>query len=118
MSGGVGSMKYAVITEDDVLELLVNAHLSYDNQTSSLVNLVNMAKLLKTSRYQVKKHIESLRKQNIVELGYHYVRCEEELYPPYWGYRVTSAFRDTEYFNKEEKDYNEWMDGIFEGLSV
>lgn len=76
--------QYKKITEQDVLHVLINANLTI-NDIDGTINLINIAYLLETSRYQVKKHIDSL-----VEKGYaeRKMICFEEG-PPYHGYRLT-----------------------------
>lgn len=83
-------MSYTVITEHDIINLFVKKIDSW--QTFGLISPSNIASLLKTSRYQVNKHIISLKQKNLIEYGW--VMLNDEL-PPYNGYRLTEKGYET-----------------------
>jgi Mn-dependent DtxR family transcriptional regulator len=105
-------MNYIKVTKDDVYKIIVN------NQVAIMcpikcVNLVNIANILKTSRYQVKKCIEELKADGLIELTFENVSNSEELYPPYWGYTLTAKGIDTEYYREAEKKERELFEKCF-----
>lgn len=91
-------MKHKVVTQDDVYKKLVSLALSLFNPIGGAINIVNLAYLMKTSKYQVKKHMHDLRDKGFVELKCINNWDEEENHPPYWGYVLTAKGRDTDYF--------------------
>lgn len=105
--------KYAKIGQKEIYEILVGIHLDFTIPLDGTINLVNLAGILKTSRYQVKKHMDQMKKDGIVELHYVFLPSEDEIYPPYWGYRLTKKGRDTDYFREREKAHAEMVERIF-----
>ncbi|WP_341877615.1 hypothetical protein [Defluviitalea saccharophila] len=81
--------KYKKISKEDVLKLLASIAADPLNPTGGIINIVNIAEVLKTSRYQVKKCINELKHAGVVELDHIDVSEEDEIYPPYWGYALT-----------------------------
>lgn len=102
---------YKRITKDDVYALLVGTSLDFMNPIGGAISLVHLAKFLNTSRYQVKKYIDQLLEVGFVELKMFIIPDEEELYPPYWGYRLTEKGKETTYYktryDEHEKIFNE-----------
>lgn len=105
-------MKYKKITCDDVYKVLVRVHLNI--MGFGCINVINIASLLKTSRYQAKKYIDELKRDGMVELECINLSDDEELYPPYWGYMLTEKGRDTGYYRKSEEKEIALIKGIFE----
>lgn len=98
-------MKYTKVTRDDVYGILVSTALSLFNPIGGAINITNIAHLLETSKYQVKKYMDELKEQGMVELKCFNNWDEEENHPPYWGYVLTDKGRETKYFkDREEKD--------------
>ncbi|MDR7856029.1 hypothetical protein [Tissierella sp.] len=105
-------MKYRKITQEDVYKLLVGISVSVMN-TFDCINIVNIASLLKTSRYQVKKYIDELKNQGMVELVCVDISSEDEPYPPYLGYVLTKKGRDTHFYREAEQKETELIKEIF-----
>lgn len=101
--------KYEKITEDDVFNVLVQTNSDFMNPIGSVINLVNIASLLHTSKYQVKKYMDQLNEKGLVELKMVENWEEEEHFPPYWGYTLTEAGKETDQF----KHAVETKDSIF-----
>lgn len=90
--------QYSKVTKEDVFNKLICAASDFLNPIRGTISLVELSHFLKTSRYQVKKHVNTLRSEGLIEL-----KCipnwdEEENYPPYWGYALTDKGRETEAF--------------------
>ncbi|PLS19109.1 hypothetical protein CVD28_01495 [Bacillus sp. M6-12] len=100
-------MNYQKVTEEEVYQRLTGLALDVMNPIGGAITLVNLASLMKTSRYQVKKHMDNLKKKGMVELKCFNLSTEEELYPPYWGYLLTEKGRETDYFREREKREDE-----------
>jgi DNA-binding transcriptional ArsR family regulator len=102
---------YTIVSEDDVYHQLVHLAVDIFNPIGGLINITNLARLLNTSKYQVRKHMHSLRDKGWVELKCVKIPDDEELYPPYWGYVLTLRGRDTKYYaaayEKENRIINE-----------
>ena len=97
---------YARISKDDVYEKMVSCSLDFMNPIGGAINLKNLAELLKTSRYRVKKYIDELKIEGLVELkcvAIPYDEYESDAYPPYWGYVLTEKGRKTKYYKEQEK---------------
>lgn len=107
-------MKYEKITKERVLDVFISIEFSWDG--IGCINIKNTASLLKTSVYQVKKYVKELKKENFVELimidinNYH--DNESDLYPPYWGYRITEGFKKTEKFIKEKTENDKSIENL------
>lgn len=106
-------MLYQKITEQDVYRLLMSTSLDFCNPIDGAVSLVDMARCLNTSRYQVKKHIKSLKDKDLVELGHYVIHDEEEIRPPYWGYRLTDKSKQTEEYIIARQERSQLLDEIF-----
>lgn len=106
-------MDYETVSQEDVYKKLVSVALSLFNPIGGAINIVNIAYLLNTSKYQVKKHVGALKKQGIVELKCINNWDEEENHPPYWGYVLTAKGRETDYFKAEDKKEAELIQKCF-----
>lgn len=100
-------------TEEDVYVKFVHLALDFMNPIGGAINLKNLSSLLKTSKYQIRKHVHALRDKGMVELKCFYIPDEEELYPPYWGYRLTEKGRDTDYFRQENEKHDRILEECF-----
>lgn len=96
-------MRYKKISKEDVYRTLVSTSLEIHNPMMGAINLVNIANLLDTSRYQVKKHIDALKEEGMVELKYFLLYSEYDNLPPYWGYLLTEKGKSTKYYKEEEQ---------------
>jgi predicted ArsR family transcriptional regulator len=107
------SMKYAKITKEDVYSRMMSLSLDVMNPIGGAISLVNLAALLQTSRYQVKKHMDHLKELGYVELKVLTFPAEDEIFPPYWGYRLTAKGKTTEAYitekKKREKAFEEFL---------
>jgi predicted ArsR family transcriptional regulator len=97
---------YTLVSEDDVYRKLVHLKLSLYQMVGGAINIKNLAYLLHTSEYQVRKHMRSLRDKGIVELKCFNIPDDEEIYPPYWGYVLTEKGCTTEYYLKADEEHN------------
>lgn len=97
---------YTIVSEDDVYRKLVHLKMNLFNPIGGAINIKNLANLLYTSEYQVRKHIHSLRDKGMVELKCFQIPDEEEMYPPYWGYTLTEKGCKTEYYAKANEEHN------------
>ena len=112
-------MKYKKITKEDVYSVLVSVAVDFLNPTFGLISLVEIAGFLKTSRYQVKKYMNILKVEGMVELDmyieqsscYEYDDCDSGL--PYWGYRLTKKGRDTAIYKDRNKEASEIFNNSF-----
>lgn len=101
------------VTEDEVYAKFVDLSLNIMNPIGGAINLVNLSWLLKTSKYQTRKHVHTLRDKGMVELKCFNIPYDEELYPPYWGYRLTEKGRDTDYFRQENEKHERILEKCF-----
>ena len=83
--------KYEKISPWKVFEVLVLCDIDIMNPMCGIINLVNIAELLHTSRYQVKRDIDYLVRIEVAEQDTIMIPTEDEIYPPYHGYRITKA---------------------------
>lgn len=107
------NMNYQKITQEDLYKLLARLATDCMNPIGGTINLKNLAQLMKTSRYQVKKYMNELQEKEFVELVCLNLSDEEELYPPYWGYVLTAKGKDTDTFRKIEVEANKLFEAHF-----
>jgi len=110
--GGFNFMKYKKIKQDDVYNILVNVAQDIMSPID-VINISNIASLLKTSKYQVKKYIDIMVKDNMVELKCEIIHDEYEVIPPYWGYRLTEKGKDTKQYKAKQKRHLEIIEECF-----
>ena len=91
---------YSVVSEMDVVNIILKT--AEDWQGVGIISPSNIVSLLNTSRYQVDRHIKSLKKQVLIEYNSIMIGSEEYFYPPYNGYGLTKQGRVK--FAKELKD--------------
>lgn len=87
------SRKYKVISGIDVLNKLIQCDIDI-MAPIRCINLVNIADLLGTSRYQVKKYMDMLVENGVAELTTKHIPDEYENYPPYHGYQITDIVKN------------------------
>lgn len=85
--------KYERITPWDVFGVLASCDLDFMNPIDGVINLVNIASFLNTSRYQVKKYMDYLVRIGVAEGTVVIIPSEYEPYPPYHGYHLTKAVK-------------------------
>lgn len=105
-------MKYKKITEHDVLNILTNVELDIMSPINC-INPSSIARILKTSRYQVKKIIGKMVKDETAELVCQYIGRKDEMFPPYWGYRLTENGRNTTLFKEKQEEHLELIKKCF-----
>jgi len=91
-------MKYNKITEQDVLKKICKV--VYWNFTHDICRPCDITWSLKTSRYQVNKHIKSLKEKGLIE--YKSAPCYDEYdtYPPINGWTLTEKGKKTNEYQK------------------
>ena len=89
-------MGYTKITEKDVVEVIMKT--AHDWQGCGIISPSNIAHLLNTSRYQVNKYIRGLKNKGLIEYKSISIGDDEELFPPYNGYKLSE---------QGEKEYSE-----------
>lgn len=58
-----------------------------DITSTRCVNIITIAKALEVSRYLVKKEIDDLVRDKKIKLVCESINTEDDVFPPYWGYR-------------------------------
>lgn len=106
-------MDYKKITQEELYDVLAELTTDCMNRFGGVINLKNLVHLMKTSRYQVKKYMDELKEKEFVELICLNQSDEYELYPPYWGYVLTTKGKDTDAFRKKEIEANKRMEECF-----
>ena len=84
-----------------------------DFHSPRLISVPNIACLLKTSKYQVRKYINNLREDGLCTSDTCIIKDEYENFPPYKGFRLTSKGRQTDAFKKAELEYEKLMRDCF-----
>lgn len=85
--------KYEKIGPWEVFGILTSCDLDIMNPMCGVINLVNIASLLHTSRYQVKKNMDYLVRIGVADKAVVTIPAEYEPYPPYHGYCLTKAVK-------------------------
>ena len=96
-------MKYSTISEIDVINIILR--ISECWQLCGIISPSNIALLLKTSRYQVNKHIKTLKIKGLIQYKSIQLNSYDELNPPYNGYCLTDLGRKT--FENELKELSD-----------
>lgn len=107
------AQKYKETTKDDVFGVLVSASCDVFNPVNGIINIVNVASILGTSKYQTRKHIKSLVAEGLVLLDMCTVPDEEECYPPYWGYTLTEKGKETEKYKQRMEQSIKLINEVF-----
>jgi Mn-dependent DtxR family transcriptional regulator len=100
---GAVRRSYSAVTEMDVVNIILRT--AEDWQGCGIIAPSNIASLLETSRYQVDKHIKSLKQKGLVQYKSIMLSSEDDYYPPYNGYCLTETGRKT--FEKELKEISD-----------
>lgn len=109
---------YEKITKEQVFDVMVGITLDFI-APDHVINLVNIADLLKTSRYQVKKYMDELREEGLVELKTTMAyNVDEEPSRPYTGYRLTAKGMETEEFKQLQSEHLALIESCFGGGSI
>lgn len=103
-------MKYNKITKGDILDVLSAFEVDIVSVTNGLANVETIANILGTSKYQVRRYIRELKEENLVYIDYTNIYHEEEVVPPYWGYRLTREGMGTDNYIKIASKYSEDFD--------
>jgi len=85
--------KYEKIGPWEVFGILTSCDLDIMNPMCGIINLVNIASLLHTSRYQAKKNMDYLVRIGVAERSTVMLPEDDEMYPPYHGYNLTKAVK-------------------------
>lgn len=107
-------MNYQIISEEDILNVLLEAYFDIVSPIRGIINLVDIARIKKTSRYQVKKHINKLLQKDLVKLSYKTIDSEKEIFPPYWGYSITEKATKTNLCEEIQKKNAQLIKECFE----
>ena len=94
---------YCIVSEMDVVNVILRTSERW--QGCGIITPSNIAYLLKTSRYQVNKHIKSLKRKNLLDYKSVDVSTDEELYPPVNGYCLSQIGK--EFYRKELKELSD-----------
>ena len=86
-------MKYKKVNTWEVFSVLVSYDLDILCPLCGIINLVNIASMLGTSRYQVKKHMDYLVRIGVAERDVFMPPWVNEVPPPYHGYRLTETVK-------------------------
>lgn len=94
---------YSTVSEMDVVNIILRT--AEDWQGCGIITPSNIASLLDTSRYQVDKHIKSLKQKGLLQYKSIMLSSEDDYYPPYNGYCLTGTGRD--FYKKELKEISD-----------
>lgn len=96
-------MAYRKIKKDDVLKLMIGISVNVMNPTN-VISVPTIANFLKTSKYQVRKYINELRNEGLVEVGVLPCFDYEECQLPIKGFCITSNAEKLDEFKKQSKE--------------
>lgn len=91
---------YLKVSENDIVDVILKT--AHDWHSCGVISPSNIAHLLKTSRYQVDKHIKALKSKGLLEYKSVMIESEEDYYPPYNGYKLSKQGEIT--YSKELKE--------------
>lgn len=103
---------YKKITKEQVLDILIQCHVNFTNPTD-VISAPNIACLLKTSTYQVRKYINELKKDGLVQVGYLPSSAYEELSLPIKGFCIANKAKELEQYKIAEKAEREILKRAF-----
>ena len=99
---------YEKIAEQDVLKVLSDACFSIDSRDPCFRTIPNIAWLLHTSNYQVRKNMRKLVEQGFAKKVCVYVYDDyKDVGFPQTGYRLTLKGKSTEKYKEVEKYHRE-----------
>jgi predicted ArsR family transcriptional regulator len=93
----MNNKEYCKITESDVINILLRTSEHWAG--CGIITPSNIAHLLKTSRYQINKHIKSLKSKDLLDYKRVDVSTNEDWYLPVNGYCLSKIGKET--FKKE-----------------
>ena len=98
--------KYEKISEEDIIKLIINTTIISIDSGPDIISPSNIASLLKTSRYQVNKHIKTLVSSKIIYYNSIVIGYEDDYSFPYNGYGLTEKGREkySEYIKKRREE--------------
>jgi hypothetical protein len=94
---------YYIVSEQDIVNILFRTSESWIG--CGIITPSNIAHLLNTSRYQVNKHIKSLKSKGLLDYKTIYVSSDDEWFPPINGYCLSKLGK--EIYKKELKELEE-----------
>lgn len=104
--------KYSKVEQDDVFKCICSCDLAL--WSIGIVSVPNIASLLETSKYQVRKHVSNLKLIGLIKNDSCMIQDEYENYPPYNGFALTNKGRKSKFFIKLDKEndeaYRQWAD--------
>lgn len=100
---GAVRRSYSTVSEMDVVNIILRT--AEDWQGCGIISPSNIASLLNTSRYQVDKHIKTLKQKRLLQYKSIMLSSEDDYYPPYNGYCLTETGR--EFYKKELKEISD-----------
>ena len=89
----MGKTKYEKITTNDIIKLIINTTIVGIDNGPGIISPSNIASLLKTSRYQVDKHIKTLKLWGFLDYKSVNYGPEDDYSPPYKGYTLSPKGR-------------------------
>lgn len=104
--------EYKKITREQVLDILIQCHVNFMNPTD-VISIPNIACLLKTSTYQVRKYINELKKDGLVQVGYLPLSAFEELSLPIKGFCITKKVEELAQYKIAERAEREILKRTF-----
>ena len=105
--------KYKKITKEQVLGVLIHIHINFMNPTD-VISVPNIAYILKTSKYQVRKHIDVLKKEGLIQVAYFPTSLiDEELSLPIKGFCITEKVEELEQYKVAEENERKIMKEVF-----
>lgn len=75
--------------ENEVLKTVAKTQCFMGGNNPMCINVKNIASLIGESDYKTRKAVKSLREKGLIELVCRSINTDEELFPPYWGYKPT-----------------------------
>lgn len=94
-------MKYVPTSPFRVFQILVSCEMDC-TAPIQCINLVNIASILKTSKYYVKKAMKVLVQKGYAQLEHEVIR-EDDFVLPYCGYGLTEKARNTPYYHRQDE---------------
>ncbi len=105
-------MNYAKIKKDDVLNIMIGISVCVMNPTN-VISIPTIAHFLNTSKYQVRKYINELRNEGLVEIGIYPRINDEEILLPIKGFCITKKAESLDEYKKRLREENEIINKTF-----
>lgn len=103
-------MKYKKVTEDEVLQVLINNSVNLFNAGYAIPSTM-IADSLHTSLYQVRKHLKSLKEKDLVCVMYN--PPTENGYLPCVGFGITEKCEELDAYKKAYQEELDIEEAIF-----